>query len=46
MFISDALQPVCVLVKKEEGFCAGNVHRNDDTISVTGSHSSGQFIGQ
>ena len=46
MFISDALQPVCVLVKKEEGFYTSNIHKNDDAISVSSRHSSEQFSGQ
>jgi hypothetical protein len=45
VFISDALQPVCVLVKKEDGFYVNNIQEND-TISVAGSHSTEQSGGQ
>jgi hypothetical protein len=46
MFISDALQPVCILVKKEEGFYDSNIQKNDDTVSLTSSHCVEQFSEQ
>jgi L-2-hydroxyglutarate oxidase LhgO len=45
VFISDAMLPVCVLVKKEDGIFTNNTQENS-TTSHAGSDSTEQFSGQ
>jgi hypothetical protein len=45
VFISDAMLPVCVLVKKEDGFFTSNTQENN-TTSHAGSNSIEHFNGQ
>lgn len=45
VFISDSMLPVCVLMKKEDGFCTANTQENS-TVSHAGSNSTEQFSGE
>jgi hypothetical protein len=45
VFISDAMLPVCVLVKKEDGFLTNNTQESN-TTSHAGSNSAEEFSGQ